>query len=397
MIGVRGILQLAAGTTVPQPVPAAAPEPTPRPDPFPDAITRAIAEQKAATWIFREAETIPGVRKAVHTIVGTISTLTLAAWKDKVRLPDSAYPWLRQPDPKRTSQTILGLTVRDLIWHDRAVWRDYGGRFQRISPERITPAPVVAVSDDVPETWYLDGAPIPATQLVIFDGAGLGGLRRFGAPLLDMYLRLMAAASRNADDPVPLGVLKNTGSEELPDEQIDELLDRWEEARRRRTVGYAGKFLDYITPGYSPRDLQLVEITEAVTKDVARLFGLPGYALGVEDGGSMTYSNIVDRRRDLLEALKPWTSVITQTLSMNDVAYYVGPNGVTSTRVGRYVAYGTEVRFDTTEFERDSFQTRIATLSQAIAATGVDSSTGETRPLMYVDEARQLEPLITTP
>jgi hypothetical protein len=83
-------------------------------------------------------------------------------------------------------------------------------------------------------------------------------------------------------------------------------------------------------------------------------------------------------------------------LSINGVRYYVGASGVTSTRVGLYVPYGTRVEFDTSDFERDAFSTRIATLAQAIAATGTDS-TGATRPLMYVDEARELEPLIATP
>ena len=88
--------------------------------------------------------------------------------------------------------------------------------------------------------------------------------------------------------------------------------------------------------------------------------------------------------------------MLTQTLSMSSTRYYLGPNGVTSTWVGRFTPYGTEIRFDTSDFERDAFATRIATLSQAIAATGTDS-TGEQRPLMYVDEARDLEPLIATP
>jgi hypothetical protein len=383
----------AAATTDLPPV-----EPAPRPQQYPDAITREIALQKAAMWISREAETIPGVRKALHVIVGTIGTLKLSAWKGKVKLPVEAYPWLQQPDRDRTSQTLLGTTVRDLIWHDRCVWRDLGAnQYQRIRPDRVAPVPLdVDDLDGVPAAWIVAGVRTPADRLVVFDGAGLGGLRKFGAPLLDMYLRIMEAAARNADDPVPLGVLKNTGSEELPEEDIDRLLDRWEEARRLRATGYAGRFLEYQTPGYSPRDLQLVEITEAITKDVARLFGLPGYYLGVDDGSSTTYANVVDRRRDLLEALNPWSSVMTQTLSMSTVRYYLGPNGVTSTWVGRFTPYGTDVRFDTSDFERDTFQSRVATLAQAIGATGTTRD-GEAAPLLYVDEARDLEPLVANP
>jgi hypothetical protein len=378
--------------------PALAPlEPAPRPVQYPDAITREIAVQKAAMWISREAETIPGVRKALHVIVGTISTLKLSAWKGKVKLPVEAFPWLQQPDPARTSQTMLSATVRDLIWHDRCVWRDLGGnQYQRVRADRVAPVPLADDPDGVPDRYMISGVEVPATRLVVFDGAGMGGLRKFGAPLLEMYLRLMEAAARNADDPVPLGNLKNTGSEELPDDEIDALLARWEQARALRATGYLGRFLEYEIPGYSPRDMQLVEITEAITKDVARLFGLPGYYLGVDDGSSTTYANVVDRRRDLLESLNPWSSIITQTLSMNGVRYYVGASGVTSTRVGLYVPYGTRVEFDTSDFERDAFSTRIATLAQAIAATGTDS-TGQARPLMYVDEARELEPLIATP
>lgn len=381
----------ASFSTVPATV-----EPAPRPTRYPDPITREIAQQQAASWIAHEAETIPGVRKALHVIVGTISTLQLAAWRGDQRLPDSAYPWLRQPDPTRTSQSLLSATIRDLVWHDRCVWRAQGsGAFQRVDPGTVAPLPPTD-RNDVPSTWLIDGIATPASSLVVFDGAGLGGLRRLGAPLLDMYLRLMAAATRNADDPVPLTVLKNTGTEELAETEIDGLLDGWEEARRARTVAYAGRYLDVMTPGYSPRDLQLAEVTEAVTKDVARLFGLPGFYVGVDDGGSMTYGNVVDRRRDLLEALAPWTSVITQTLSMDELRYTLTVNGVAAVRAGRWLPYGTVARFDVTSYERDAFRDRIATLTQAISANGVRAD-GTSGPLMYVDEARALEPLITAP
>jgi hypothetical protein len=81
---------------------------------------------------------------------------------------------------------------------------------------------------------------------------------------------------------------------------------------------------------------------------------------------------------------------------MSTVRYYLGPNGVTSTWVGRFTPYGTDVRFDTSDFERDTFQSRVATLAQAIGATGTTRD-GEAAPLLYVDEARDLEPLVANP
>jgi len=65
-------------------------------------------------------------------------------------------------------------------------------------------------------------------------------------------------------------------------------------------------------------------------------------------------------------------------------------SGVTAARRGRYVPYGTTVAFDTSDFEREGWSTRLDTLGRAIAA--VDPAG---RPLLTVDEARDLEPTIT--
>ena len=185
----------------------------------------------------------------------------------------------------------------------------------------------------------------------------LGGLRKFGAPLLDMYLRVIGSGrARNADDPVPL---------EQPEEHrvggavgtrtSTDCLARWEQARLNRSTGYLGRFLDYDTPGYSPRDLQLVEITEAITKDVAqRLFGLLGYCyLGVDDGSSTTYANVVDRRRDLLEGTQP--VVVRHDANPVDVRgprYYLEAATRVTVDVGRQVHPGTgpEIRFGDDRF-----------------------------------------------
>lgn len=362
---------------------AGAVEPLPRPGGYPDAITRAIAEAKATRWFAAEAEAIPGVRRALAVIVGTISALRLAAWRGNQRLDDSAFPWLSQPDPTRTSQRILSDTIRDGIWYDRAVWRRTPGGYYRVSPDRVVAVPGTD-RDQVP-TYLLDGKAAPTDDLVVFDFAGAGGLRRFGAPLLEMFATLMAAASRYADEPVPSIILKNTGAD-IDDVAIDAILARWEASRMARRTGFLNAYLEAQTPGYNARDLQLVEVMDQVTKDIARLFGLPGWALGVDEGSSMTYANVTDRRRDLLDALHPWTSTVEQTLSLDAYAVTVTAQGVTAVRRGLYVPYSTDVRFDTTDYLREGFTARVAAL---VAASG--------GPIMSPAEARTLEPTITNP
>lgn len=368
--------QLESFTLPPAPV-----EPAPRPGGYPDGITRAIAQQKHALWIGAAAESCPPVRRALAVIVGTIADLTLAAWRGTTRLPDSAFPWLAQPDPDRTSQALISATIRDGIWTDRAVWRRVPGGFRRIRPDRVAPQ---ADSDpDGPPAWILDGKRVASDELVVFDFAGAGGLRKFGAPLLEVYERLLTAAWKYADEPIPPAVLKNTGND-IGEPDIDALIDRWESARAMGRTGFLNAYIDLETPGYSARDLQLVQTMDAVTKDVARLFGLPGWALGVDTGSSMTYSNVTDQRRDLLEALRPWSTTIEQTLSRTTYAVSITDAGATAVRRGVIVPYGTSVRFDTADYLREAFPTRVAAL---VAASG--------GPIMSTAEARSLEPTIT--
>lgn len=389
-MGLRAVLidrphRLVTAAAVPSsdPVPL---EPTPRREQYPDPVTRAIAEQKAAMWAGSLAESIPAVRRAVRLICGTLSTWRLVAWRDGVQLPAAAIPWLGQPDPDRTSQDIIAASVHDGVWLDRAVWRPVPGGYRRVNPARLVEIP--AADPDDPPAITLDGRPLPAGSVVIRWG-GAGGLRTLGVPLLALMGDVFAAAGRYAASPEPNLILKNTGVDIDPPD-IDALLTDWDDGRAKHTAGYLGAYLEAIQLGYSAKDLQLVEAMDALTKDVARLFGLPAAALGVSAGDSLTYATTIEQRRDLLESLRPWRVGVEQTLSAGEYAVHLGESGVTAVRRGRYVPWGTSVAFDTSDFEREGWSTRLDTLGRAIAAVGPDG-----RPLLTVDEARDLEPTIT--
>lgn len=381
-------LDAVATFALPEP-PAPAVEPIPRPVQYPSAIERQLAIAKAERWFAAEAEAIPAVRKALHVIVGTVSSFVLSAWRGNEQLPQFAVPWITQPDPDRTSAAMLSRTVRAGIWHDLAVWRKVPGGFRFVRNSRLT-----RVDDetdpDAPPRYLIDGGPTVQSDLVVVDFAGFGGLRTYGAPLLDIFQRLMVATGRYADDPVPSTVLKNTGRD-VDETAIDAILTRWESQRATHSTGFLNAYLDLKTVGYSARDLQLVETMEAATKDVARLFGLPGFALGVDEGSSMTYSNLTDRRRDVVDALRPWTTPIVQTLSMDEYAVQVTDSGVSAVRRGKYVPLGTDVRFDVDDYLREGFVARIGALTQALSTPAVDGA------LMSLAEARRLEPTIPNP
>lgn len=325
---------------------------------------------------------IPSVRKAVHTLAGTIATFELLPYNaaGEVLPLTGDRAWLAQPERRRTRQTTLTRTLSDLIWRDRAVWRvvdtsSWGApvAFERIHPHRISTIDN-PLDPDVVDKWIVDSKETPESRLVIFDGAGMGGLARYGHDLLTIYGQLQAAAGRYARAPQPYAILKNSGAD-LDKDEITALLERWEAAREQRSIGYLNDVIDYETiQGYSARELQLVEAREHAALEVARLFGLPAFALDAnQPGSSMTYGNVVDRRRDLLEALRPWMSVIEQTLSLDD------RDGRIS---GTLLAHGTVARFNADAYVRDAPEDRMQTWEIALRSGVLD-----------LDEVRAAEPL----
>lgn len=330
------------------------------------------------------ARSIPAVRKAEHVVAGTISTFALAAWDAagaKLTETDPRTAWLRQPDPKRTLAHLLFRSMDDLIWYDRAVWKILDRntsllpvKFERIAPGRVDTISNPLDEDDI-QVWIIDGKETPVRDLVPILGAGLGGLRRFGFDLLDLYLDLQTAAGKYAKAPHPKAVLHNHGGD-LDEPEIQTLLDDWEQSRETRSVGYLNDVIDYETFGWNAAELQLNEAREYAALEVARMFGLPARSVDASSGDSMTYANVVESRRDTLDALRPWMAPLEQTLSLDDRS---------SRPQGLVVPYGIRVRFAIDDYVRDTPETRMNTWDKALTA-GV----------LTLEEVRAAEPLATS-
>src|SRR4029077_12669288 len=114
--------------------------------------------------------------------------------------------------------------------------------------------------DDV-STWIVDDRETSPDDLIIFDFGALGGLRRWGYDMLNLYLDLQSAAGRYARAPHPQAILHNHGAD-LEDLEIQDLLDEWEAARETRGVGYLSDEMNYDTFGWNADELQLVQARE---------------------------------------------------------------------------------------------------------------------------------------
>jgi HK97 family phage portal protein len=149
----------------------------------------------------------------------------------------------------------------------------------------------------------------------------------------------------------------------LDDDEIDQLVDDYVRSRQRTGVGFL-QSADLETYGWSARELQLVEGRQHLATELARMVGLPADAIDAPSGDAMTYANRVERRRELVEALRPWLTVIEQTLSQDIVT-----------------RHGQAVRFDVDPYIRDDPATRAVIWGQLVGAG-----------ILTVDEVRAIEP-----
>lgn len=312
---------------------------------------------------------IPAVRRARHVIAGTSSTFEFIGWHTDGRAvapTDRRIKWLRQPDRSETLSWTLWRTFDDLMWQDRSVWRIVDryvdgavAKADRVHPNRVDTLTNPHDPDRV-DVWLIDGVETSRSDLIVMNGAGIGGLQRYGHELLTLYGQLQAAAGRYAEAPHPHAILKNHGAD-LTDDEISDLLDQWERARSTSSVGYLNDVLDYETFGWNAEELQLTDAREHAALEVARLFGLPAKAVDAKSGDSMTYANAVEARRDIREALRPWHAAVTSALS--------ALSGIT-------------VELDAEVYTRDDPQTRMNTWTAALD-----------KNILSLDEVRALEPL----
>lgn len=348
-----------------------------------DASAPSASLYRAQAVAIQIALSIPAMRKAHHLITGLPATWALYAEQDGSRLSpnDPRSAWLRQPDPLHTRGWLITKTLDDAMWYDRCVWnfeRNIAGqpaRFRRVHPTRYSTLDEPGDPDTV-AAWIIDGEMRTPAEFrrdhIVFEWGGIGGLRRYGAPLLALYADLQAAAGNYARSPHPKAILKNAGPD-LLDDEIDDLLETWDVKRADKSVGYLNSSMSYeVTTGWSARELQLVEAREHAALETSRLTGLPAASLDAATT-SMTYGNIVEYRKDLREALRPWTDPITDTLSMDD------RTGITS---GLVLARGVTAGFDDAAYLRDDAKTRMETWASGITSGVLD-----------LDDARTQEPL----
>ena len=323
-----------------------------------------------------EAMTIPAVARARNIVAGTLASLPLELYNNRGEV--IAKPrWMKQPDPHSAYGTMLAWTIDDLIFNGSAYWQiievyKEDGRpsaFRYVNFSRVTPQ--YNNTSTMIDGYAVDGTLVPdggLGSLITFQALDEGVLKR-GASTIKTAIALEQAAKRSTEEPIPNGVIKNTGMD-LPEDQVMSLLARFKNARNTRATAYLTSTLEYQVSQFDNAQLQLVESRKAMQTMVAQMMNVPAYLLDAETGGSLTYNNAEGQKRYLVDfSLRNIITVLENRLSGDDITIQ-----------------GQHVRFDLDDFLRGN-PTERAAFYRDVVPLGI----------LTVDEARAMEDLSPAP
>ena len=322
-----------------------------------------------------EAMAVPTVARARNLIVGTISTLPVHLFRKSTGEELGSPRWLEQPDYRQPRSVTLSATVDALFhfgvayWEVTEVYEGIDGRpsaFAFVNNDRVS----FNLNQNNTEVlnYLVDGVARPnfgIGSLITFQGINEGILNN-GGRTIRAALDLEKAAAIAAATPIPSGYISNSGAD-LPPDQITGLLSQWKLARQQRSTAFLSASLQYHATSFSPKDMMYSEAAQHLSTQLARLCNIPAYMVSSEMNNSMTYSNVMDERRQFVDmTLKPLYAAIEDRLSMNDI-----------TNSQNYVRFS----IDETYLRSDAL-TRLAILEKMLALN-----------LITVDQARGMEDL----
>jgi hypothetical protein len=312
---------------------------------IPAEMTESGLSSSSTAKVSRDfALSVPAVKRGRDLICATLGTLRLQQRDSPRRVVPSEL--LEQPEPDIARMVTMTQTVEDMLFEEQAWWRitafgpdGYPSKIRRLDPRSVNIAQNGRVyvssagqAQGMAQEWVDDA------ELIRIDSPN-PGLLLHGARAIRAAHALERAASRYANDPLPLGYFTPTSDVDPGDDsEIEEILDDFEDSMHRRTWAYVGAGLEAKPLQWSPEQLQLGGSRDYAVLEIARLMGIDPEELGVSTT-SRTYANAEQRRLDLIDfTLAAYVVAIEDRLSMPDV-----------TQPGRYVRaeYGGFLRSDT--------------------------------------------------
>lgn len=263
---------------------------------------------------------LPSVVRGRGLIVGHLSRLPLTLWDVASDTEQGTPRWLTSTNTLQSPRARLAWTLDDLIFTGLSLWA-----VERDPDGQITDA------IRVPRTeWSVDpdslgvqvrGVPITdPSQVVLFEGVQ-EGLCDLAAREVTGQVAMSTAWRQRVESPIPNVALKQTDpNDQLTDEEVDDLVNDWEAARRSGGTAFLPAGIDVEALGQVTADL-FIEGRNAGRLDVANYLQVPANLLeGSMSTASLTYSTQEGRRSDFIDTcLAYWAAPIEARLSQDDV------------------------------------------------------------------------------
>ena len=268
-----------------------------------------------------DAMGVPVIARARGIICSTVASLPLETKVKGTNERVASVRVINQPDPRITGAEFWAWISEDLLFRPAAycmVMSRYAdtGRIQsmeRVAPERV--GVFTNANGTQIESYTVDGVPIAPDDLVVFGNMQEGLLNRAGRTVRAAHA-LERAGLDFAQNPAPQMIVKTNGTN-LPKERLQALKETFlNRTSKSITVLNADVSLD--TVGFDPKQMQMNEARQYLALELCRAIGLPAWFASA-DPSSMTYSNAVNQRRDLIDfSIRPILTIIEQRLSLTD-------------------------------------------------------------------------------
>lgn len=146
----------------------------------------------------------------------------------------------------------------------------------------------------------------------------------------------------------PAGVLKV--KDELSDEAFDRLKKTWQTMFSGRNTGRTAILEDGVewqAVSLPAKDVQFIEQRRLSSTQIARIFRVPPYMIGADNGASMTYSNVEQETLQLVtHTLRPWMVAIEQAIGGDEDLFAPGGDLYPEFLIDALLRADTKTRFE---------------------------------------------------
>ena len=275
----------------------------------------------------QDAASVPSIARCRNLIAGTIASIPLETYLVSTGEEIPNLPWVDQLDKRQPMEVTLAWIVDSLFYYGVAylrveeVYKDDNrpARFSWMQNDRVT---VKYTFDNSTVDYYMvNNIRVPDSgvgSLVTFQAFDQGLLLR-QPTTIRAAIDIEKAAAIAAQTPMGSGYIKNTGAD-LPDQQVQGILNSWKTARQSKATAYLTSTLEFNPISFAPKDMMYNEAKAYLALDLARACNVPANMIDAEMIRTNTYQNVLDQRKEFAAyTLMPFINAIQSRLSMDDL------------------------------------------------------------------------------